>query len=452
VATEKEKAADILGFKTTTVIAGLVGLIGGFLFGVWDSVTVIFEHAPSSLALGEIFFLALYSVAIYAVIGCLGMAIIGAATGGVISAGEYRVKKSQLAGIFIGVFTLLAISALLARSIIYGNTIEITENTIISVLSGAGLAALSIYVVDRGIKKDKLIALGISLFVSLLVLLYGGLWLNLSLLSGGVFKPANLLANVVFLIIACLLAVGLYILTLSLLRRYSPQRIKQAGYILLTVIICAFIAISSIGPFDSKRNPKTGASATGEIGITANSDNLRGKPNILWIVMDAARADHLSCYGYHRNTTPNIDRIASEGILFENAISAAPWTLPSHASMFTGMFSSKHGTDAEHKWLEDDFQTIAEVLRSHGYMTFEYSNNPMLGRGNNMSQGFDTAEITSWGRVGARSGLADLLKINIFMREVQNYLRMDDGARRTNEIVKEWITEPIKQRHPSFFS
>lgn len=56
------------------------------------------------------------------------------------------------------------------------------------------------------------------------------------------------------------------------------------------------------------------------------------KPKIFLAVLDAVRPDHLSCYGYSKKTTPNIDKVASEGILFENAFSASAWTPPSHAS------------------------------------------------------------------------------------------------------------------------
>ena len=62
------------------------------------------------------------------------------------------------------------------------------------------------------------------------------------------------------------------------------------------------------------------------------------KPNVVLIVIDSLRADHVGCYGYHRNTTPNIDRLAREGVLFCNAISAAPWTLPSIASFLTSQY------------------------------------------------------------------------------------------------------------------
>ena len=68
-----------------------------------------------------------------------------------------------------------------------------------------------------------------------------------------------------------------------------------------------------------------------------------GKPNVILIVLDTVRADHLSVYGYQRDTTPNMRRFAAESTLYRNAISAANWTAPSHASIFTGMYTLRHG-------------------------------------------------------------------------------------------------------------
>ena len=449
---DKEKAAGILGFKAAIGIAGLVGLLGGILFSIWDSVTVIFEHAPLPVAFREIFFLALYSVSLYAVIGCVGMVAVGIVMAYLIRAGRYSIKKSRLAGILIGVFVLLATYALLGRNVMSGTVTDIIEITLICIFSGVGFGSLSIYVLDKGIRRERLIVIGVSLLVWLLALLYGGLWVNLGLLpEEAFFKPASLLANLALLVLVSFLAAGLYILSLSILLRYNPQRTRQAGYVSLGVIICVFITISFVGPFSLGNTTEAGTSFASENGTLVNSGNLKGKPNILWIVMDTVRADHLSCYGYQRNTTPNIDRMASEGILFENAISAAPWTLPSHASMFTGMFPSKHGVDAEHHWLEDGFQTVAEVLRLHGYRTFGYSNNPVVSRRKNLSQGFDTFEFTDWGRRMESSALADLLWINTTKRYIEdNYLLIDDGARRTNKIVESWIAEANQPEAPFF--
>src|SRR4051794_6158617 len=93
-----------------------------------------------------------------------------------------------------------------------------------------------------------------------------------------------------------------------------------------------------------------------------------GDPNVLLIVMDTVRADRLSPYGYRRDTTPNLARLAGRGILFEQSRSAAPWTLPSHASMFTGRWP--HETSVgEDRPLDTSHPTLAEFLSDQGYLT-----------------------------------------------------------------------------------
>ncbi len=93
-----------------------------------------------------------------------------------------------------------------------------------------------------------------------------------------------------------------------------------------------------------------------------------GSPNVLFIVLDTVRADHLSLQGYRRRTTPNLERLAKMGIRFDHARATAPWTLPSHASFFTGRWPHELGA----QWLTP-LQTrapmLAEYLGSHGYAT-----------------------------------------------------------------------------------
>jgi len=112
-----------------------------------------------------------------------------------------------------------------------------------------------------------------------------------------------------------------------------------------------------------------------------------GAPNLLLIVLDTLRADHLSVYGYHRSTSPNIDRLARSGVLFEHAIANASWTLPSHASMLTGRLPHEHKAD----WwepLDERYPTLAKVLSTRGYLTTAFVANTFyvtpewgLGRG-----------------------------------------------------------------------
>jgi arylsulfatase A-like enzyme len=107
--------------------------------------------------------------------------------------------------------------------------------------------------------------------------------------------------------------------------------------------------------------------------------------NVAVIVLDTLRADHLSAQGYTRITTPNIDHLAQQGVLFENAISASSWTLPSHASLLSGRYSYEHGaTDVKQgaTAFDDRYPTLPEVLAQHGYRTAAFSGNYLYFSGN----------------------------------------------------------------------
>ncbi len=113
------------------------------------------------------------------------------------------------------------------------------------------------------------------------------------------------------------------------------------------------------------------------------------RPNIIVFSIDTLRPDHLGCYGYARATSPNIDAFAGEGALFENAISASSWTLPAHASLFTGVACSVHGCTNTDRRLHDKYYTLAERLRDAGYATVGFFSGPYLHPVFGLDQGFD---------------------------------------------------------------
>lgn len=112
------------------------------------------------------------------------------------------------------------------------------------------------------------------------------------------------------------------------------------------------------------------------------------KPNILFIIIDAARADRFSCYGHSNRTTPNIDQMAAEGVVYENAISAAGWTLPSHTSMFTGTYISKHGVNNENHVYNHKYILMPEVLKRAGYKTVGFCTNDWISDATGLTRGF----------------------------------------------------------------
>ncbi|MFB0564245.1 MAG: sulfatase [Candidatus Aminicenantaceae bacterium] len=99
--------------------------------------------------------------------------------------------------------------------------------------------------------------------------------------------------------------------------------------------------------------------------------------HIILIYLDALRADHLSCYGYHRNTTPNIDSLAKKGVLFKNTFSQGSSTFPSVHSALTSKYASHFFTKNKKK-LSDEELTLAEVLKKNGYYTAGFSSNPLI--------------------------------------------------------------------------
>ena len=122
------------------------------------------------------------------------------------------------------------------------------------------------------------------------------------------------------------------------------------------------------------------------------------EPNIILLVLDAVRADRLSCYGYKIKTTPIIDELSKKGTIFLKTIATAPWTVPSVASIFTGLYPSEHGATQEHPYLADEIPTLAEILAEKGYYTIGFSTNPWFHRQSNLSKGFQEFHLFPEGK------------------------------------------------------
>ena len=132
-----------------------------------------------------------------------------------------------------------------------------------------------------------------------------------------------------------------------------------------------------------------------------------GSPDVILVSLDTTRADHMSTYGYARETSPNLTAFAADALNFTAARSPAQWTVPGHASMFTGMYPSRHGAHYAGDWhsgpeiygrrrvfpLADDRVTLAEALRDRGYASGGFvANFANLYRGFGMAQGFEHYE------------------------------------------------------------
>lgn len=107
-------------------------------------------------------------------------------------------------------------------------------------------------------------------------------------------------------------------------------------------------------------------------------DGAQARPNVLLITVDTLRADHLGCYGYARDTSPNLDAFAKEAALFERAYSMAPFTAPSHASLFTGLHTPSHGVYYWGHKVAADAPTFAERFAGAGWRTGAFYNHPSI--------------------------------------------------------------------------
>jgi arylsulfatase A-like enzyme len=138
------------------------------------------------------------------------------------------------------------------------------------------------------------------------------------------------------------------------------------------------------------------AAVLGTLASCSGSRDFPDKPNILLITVDTLRADHLSSYGYHRATSPVLDRLAAEGVRFDQASVQWPKTGPSFASMFTATYPKDNGIVRRIGVpLPDEFPMLAELLRQQGYTTHAVVANGAVGSDFNFDQGFDTY-IETW--------------------------------------------------------
>ena len=184
-----------------------------------------------------------------------------------------------------------------------------------------------------------------------------------------------------------------------------PVRLTVAGlFLLATWAMARLIPRMQMRPFAALGFPVFAAAVCATLAVAAgqeNSDANRSrhgeKPNIILIVLDTVRADHLSVYGYERDTSPYLRKFAAEATTFTNAASASNMSLASHASFFTGLYPTEHGAHFDppaHPYgtpLDPKFETMAEILKANGYTTLGVvSNYANVSKGLGLGKGFDS--------------------------------------------------------------
>lgn len=143
-------------------------------------------------------------------------------------------------------------------------------------------------------------------------------------------------------------------------------------------------------PFGDGRRPAAFAVALAAVAFacTGQPEAPEARGSVILISVDTLRADHLSCYGYHRPTSPFIDSLAARGTLFENAIVQVPGTLPSHMSMLTGLLPAEHDVFPPDGVLSDDIPLVAELAAAAGVRTAGFTEGGYMSGRYGFSRGF----------------------------------------------------------------
>ncbi|MGB3976919.1 MAG: flippase-like domain-containing protein [bacterium] len=222
----------------------------------------------------------------------------------------------------------------------------------------------------------KTYALAFSGWLSLNILILGRFLLNRDLYKEqGVPKIA---------LLGLLLVAGLVFL-IGVFREQSSKRLadpySKRPFLWTALLLLVGLVFWGVSAAASASTTKTEPAG----GIP---QALADKPNIILIVCDALRADHLGCYGAFDADSPVMDKLADNGIRFHNAFSQASWTKPSVATIFSAMYPSAHKAFLKPDILPDDVETLAEVLQQAGYYTVGYPNNINVTEGFNFHQGF----------------------------------------------------------------
>ncbi len=181
-------------------------------------------------------------------------------------------------------------------------------------------------------------------------------------------------------------------------------------------------------------------------------------PNVILLMIDTLRADHLSVYGYQSNQTPRIDKLAGDGLRCAKAFSQASWTRPSVATIFTGLYPSSHGAIHKSDILPDRVETVAEALTKAGYYTVGFPNNINVTEAFNFNQGFAefhylAPDLFFWANEAAAkltlyNGLR-LVRERFFARKISVYNYYQPGEVVTAKAI-EWLDTPAAKQGPFF--
>ncbi len=245
---------------------------------------------------------------------------------------------------------------------------------------GLTLAQVALRRLLRFVTRRDSVALGVTtwhLALALALAVVGAIAfpLNREVLADA-FSPASLAANgALLLIVAPLLQRALSRPSAVLIRvAFAPVGRMTCGVLRLALLAATLLPLLFV-----------------EAGLAKPLDGGRaaGRPNVLLLLLDTLRADHLGSYGYARATSPHLDALAARGVLFEECLAQAPHTKPSTASLLTGRLPPRHGVEAFGASLPAEERPLAELLHEVGYRTGLFSANAFVAPTFGFAQGVE---------------------------------------------------------------
>jgi arylsulfatase A-like enzyme len=307
-----------------------------------------------------------------------------------------RLAEGILLGAFLGVVTG-GLEYLRLRGAFSSTQAHAYWNILVPHLvlgAAAGLAAAAALSAVLGVAVAPAVALGRLLaalvgsgtFVALAV--WATYWLGLPVL-----RPANLAAYVACGAIGLGVGLGLDRAFRPLVARLEGRGRRTAGPRTRAGVPLALAAVTGVvlflpGLYLGRATPVAPVSA-GPVSIEAKA----GRPNVLFILIDALRADHLPAYGYSRETAPTLSTLAREGLVFTQAYASASYTRASIATLFSSLYPSVHKANEGQDYLPSSIKVVPELLRSAGYATFGISSNANVSPTFGYSRGFDEFRV-----------------------------------------------------------
>jgi arylsulfatase A-like enzyme len=360
----------------------LLGLVAGCLTTIGDALVSLNPFYPFAIPRSYPFVLITVNAVVWGLLGCISGMLVLYLTKKASRSSFDRYEDLRWVICFVVPFFPLYValgSLLYDKGFFYG-TFESSYLSIAGI--GLALGCLGILTFTRARKGKSSPFLFLPELLLIIVVPNYRFWAKLFQFTG---LPQSVPGGSLYV---AFFFVAVYLLTL-----FACTRLKQSPVLptrALGGLFCLLFPLTLVSTFQLSRQTTPVFSISRNILQEARA---KTPSPILLVVLDCARADRLSTYGYPKPTSPNLDTFAREALVFKNCYAASSWTLPSHASLFTGLYPSEHGahfgppeTDRHGysagdrlKAIPQNAPSLIESLKQHGYLTGGISSNPIVG-------------------------------------------------------------------------